>query len=106
MLIAHIFFDLIWSSIKESLDRFESVCDAVEKVDSGIKIRGYVSCVLGCPYEGLGNCDTRNNKVEYVIKRMLEMGCYEISLGDTIGIYFKKILTMILVNFSINEIKL
>ena len=67
------------------MDRFEDVCKEVQRQDSSIRIRGYVSCVLGCPYEGTDNIDARNEKVEYVSKRMLDMGCYEISLGDTIG---------------------
>lgn len=47
-----------------------------------IKVRGYVSCVMGCPYEG----EIDPKIVNFVAKRLLEMGCYEISLGDTIGI--------------------
>jgi hydroxymethylglutaryl-CoA lyase len=67
-------------SISESLERFRPVIEAA-KAD-GIGVRGYVSCVLGCPYEGavpLGN-------VVCVSKALLAMGCYEISLGDTIGV--------------------
>ena len=44
-------------------------------------MRGYVSCVLGCPYEG----PIKPNQVANVARTMLDMGCYEISLGDTIG---------------------
>eukprot|EP00794_Sanderia_malayensis_P012322 gene12322-13595_t len=47
-----------------------------------MKIRGYVSCVAGCPYEG----DIDPKAVAKVSKKMLDMGCYEISLGDTIGV--------------------
>ena len=47
-------------------------------------MRGYVSCVLGCPYEG----SIQPAEVTNVAKIMLEMGCYEISLGDTIGMNF------------------
>ena len=47
-----------------------------------IKVRGYVSTVMGCPYQG----DIDVNKVADVSKQLLDMGCYEISLGDTIGI--------------------
>ncbi len=68
------------ASIAESLERFKPVLDAA-KTD-GIRVRGYVSCVLGCPYEGeipLGN-------VVNISKALFEMGCYEISLGDTIGV--------------------
>jgi hydroxymethylglutaryl-CoA lyase len=69
-------------TIDESLDRFKLVCENALKINSDIKIRGYVSCVLGCPYEG----DINPDKVVHVAKRLLEMGCYEISLGDTIGV--------------------
>ena len=48
----------------------------------GIKVRGYVSCVLGCPYEG----DIAPDAVRMVSRKLLDMGCYEISLGDTIGV--------------------
>ena len=66
-------------SIRESLERFRSVMQAAR--DQGIKVRGYVSCVLGCPYEG----QVSPQKVSEVALLMQEMGCYEISLGDTIG---------------------
>lgn len=68
------------ASIEESFRRFEPVIDAAKI--NGIKIRGYVSCVLGCPYEGYISPD----KVAEVAKHLLDMGCYEISLGDTIGV--------------------
>ncbi|KAJ0398827.1 hypothetical protein P43SY_004958 [Pythium insidiosum] len=67
-------------SIEESLERFRPVCDEAQKL--GIRVRGYVSCVLGCPYQG--NVDP--STVASVAKKMFDMGCYEISLGDTIGI--------------------
>ncbi|MFN3986685.1 MAG: hydroxymethylglutaryl-CoA lyase [Rhodocyclaceae bacterium] len=66
-------------SIAESLDRFVPVAEAARA--AGVKMRGYVSCVLGCPYEGAVAPD----KVAEVSARLLDMGCYEISLGDTIG---------------------
>ncbi len=66
-------------SIAESLDRFRPVADAAR--DAGLAVRGYVSCVLGCPYEG----DIAPEKVAEVAKALYDMGCYEISLGDTIG---------------------
>jgi hydroxymethylglutaryl-CoA lyase len=47
-----------------------------------IKVRGYVSCVMGCPYQG----DIDPAEVDYVAAKLFKMGCYEISLGDTIGI--------------------
>ena len=67
-------------SIAVSLDRFGEVCEAARK--QGLRVRGYVSCVLGCPYEGNVEPET----VAWVAGRMMELGCYEISLGDTIGI--------------------
>jgi hydroxymethylglutaryl-CoA lyase len=66
-------------SIAESLDRFQPVMDAAEA--AGIRVRGYVSCVLGCPYEG----DVAPQSVAAVAAALYEMGCYEVSLGDTIG---------------------
>ncbi|MCA8894416.1 MAG: hydroxymethylglutaryl-CoA lyase, partial [Amphiplicatus sp.] len=67
-------------SIEESLERFKPVFDAA-KAD-GVKVRGYVSCVLGCPYEG--KVPVAN--VVRVAKALHAMGAYEISLGDTIGV--------------------
>lgn len=67
-------------SIAESLERFAPVTSAAKA--SGVKVRGYVSCVLGCPYEG----DVAPAKVTEVALRLAEMGCYEVSLGDTIGV--------------------
>ncbi len=67
-------------SISESLARFAPVLDAA-KAD-GMKVRGYISCVVGCPYQG----DVAPTEVARVAKALLEMGCYEISLGDTIGV--------------------
>jgi len=68
------------ASIEESLERFAPVCAAAK--DHGIRVRGYVSCVLGCPYEGA----VAPAKVADVAARLYELGCYEISLGDTIGV--------------------
>lgn len=67
-------------SIAESLERFAPVM-AQARLD-GIKVRGYVSCVVGCPYQG----DVEPAEVARVAKALLDMGCYEISLGDTIGV--------------------
>lgn len=67
-------------SIAESIDRFNAVID--EALGLGIKVRGYVSCVLGCPYEGEVSADT----VLMLVEKMFERGCYEVSLGDTIGV--------------------
>lgn len=66
--------------IDESLERFEPVMEAAK--ERGINVRGYVSCVLGCPYEG----DVDPVKVAEVSAKLMEMGCYEVSLGDTIGV--------------------
>ena len=66
-------------SIAESLVRFEPVMAAART--AGVRVRGYVSCVLGCPYEG----DIRPEAVADVAATLFAMGCYEVSLGDTIG---------------------
>ena len=66
-------------SISESLDRFRPVVEAA--LDAGIPVRGYVSCVTDCPYDG----PTPPAQVADVARALFEMGCYEISLGDTIG---------------------
>ena len=67
-------------SIAESLERFRPV--ASESKRHGIKLRGYISCVLGCPYEG----EVKPERVADVAHALYEMGCYEVSLGDTIGV--------------------
>ncbi len=67
-------------SIAESIARFEPLM--AEAKANGIKVRGYVSCVLGCPYEG----DIEPQKVAQVAKMLFDLGCYEISLGDTVGV--------------------
>jgi hydroxymethylglutaryl-CoA lyase len=67
-------------SIDESLARFKPVCESA--IDKGIRVRGYISCVLGCPYEG----EITPAAVADVTVKLLQMGCYEISLGDTIGV--------------------
>jgi len=66
-------------SIAESLERFLPVMEAAKT--HNIPVRGYVSTVLGCPYEG----DIAPEQVAKVAKALADMGCYEISLGDTIG---------------------
>ncbi|MDO8347329.1 MAG: hydroxymethylglutaryl-CoA lyase [Rugosibacter sp.] len=66
-------------SIAESLERFQPIVEAAKAAD--IKVRGYVSCVLGCPYQG----EIAPLAVAEVAHTLFEMGCYEISLGDTIG---------------------
>ncbi|WP_323751149.1 hydroxymethylglutaryl-CoA lyase [Marinobacter sp.] len=67
-------------SITESLERFAPVVEEARK--HGIPVRGYVSTVIGCPYEG----DIAPEKVATVAKALYDMGCHEISLGDTIGV--------------------
>ncbi|WP_258240239.1 hydroxymethylglutaryl-CoA lyase [Pseudidiomarina homiensis] len=67
-------------SIAESLERFTPVLAAA--ADKGVKVRGYVSCVLGCPYDG----DIAPDQVAWVAEKLYQMGCYEVSLGDTIGV--------------------
>jgi hydroxymethylglutaryl-CoA lyase len=67
-------------SIAETLDAFESTIGPARA--AGMKVRGYVSTVWGCPYEG--TVDPR--KALEIAKRLLAMGCYQISLGDTIGV--------------------
>jgi isopropylmalate/homocitrate/citramalate synthase len=67
-------------SIEESIERFQPVAQKAQ--DSGIEVRGYISCVLGCPYEG----DVALENVVRVARALDAIGCYEISLGDTIGV--------------------
>lgn len=66
-------------SISESLERFVPIMEAAKQ--HGISVRGYVSCVLGCPYEG----EVAPEQVAAVARELYAMGCYEVSLGDTIG---------------------
>ena len=66
-------------SISESLERFAPIMAAAKQ--HGITVRGYVSCVLGCPYEG----QIAPEQVAAVARELYAMGCYEVSLGDTIG---------------------
>lgn len=67
-------------TIEQSIERFAPVCEAARS--RNIRVRGYVSCVVGCPYEG----EVDPKKVADVAKRIFDLGCYEISLGDTIGV--------------------
>ena len=66
-------------SISESLERFAPIMAAAQQ--HGVSVRGYVSCVLGCPYEG----QVAPEQVAAVARELYAMGCYEVSLGDTIG---------------------
>jgi hydroxymethylglutaryl-CoA lyase len=70
----------IGCTMDESFARFAPVIQTAKA--NNIRVRGYVSCIAGCPYEGIVPAD----KVIAVAKRLYEMGCYEISLGDTIGV--------------------
>ncbi len=67
------------ASIAETLQRIEAVMSLAK--ENGMPVRGYLSCVLGCPYEG----DISASVVAELAERLVGMGCYEISLGDTIG---------------------
>lgn len=67
-------------TIDVSLQRIATICERAKKED--IKVRGYISCVLGCPYEGF----TDPNAVKPIAKALIDLGCYQISLGDTIGV--------------------
>ena len=70
----------IGCSIEESITRFKEVTDVAKQLN--MPVRGYVSCVLGCPYEKEVNV----SKVAEVSERLMELGCHEISLGDTVGV--------------------
>lgn len=67
-------------SVEEGVKRFREV--AVQAVKDGLRVRGYVSCVVGCPYDGPIN----PTGIAKITEQLLEMGCYEVSLGDTIGV--------------------
>lgn len=68
------------SSISESLENISEILILAKQQD--IKVRGYLSCVLGCPYEG----EIQATAVADLAEKLLTLGCYEISLGDTIGV--------------------
>jgi hydroxymethylglutaryl-CoA lyase len=68
------------ASIAASLERIRAL--AAPALAHGMRIRGYISCVLGCPYEGA----VSEAKVVEIAEALLELGCYEVSLGDTIGV--------------------
>lgn len=67
-------------SVGESIDRFVPVIEAAQR--SGIRVRGYVSCVIACPYDG----EIAPDRVAAVAGRLFGLGCHEVSLGDTIGV--------------------
>lgn len=66
-------------SIEESMQRFAPVCE--HALAAGVKVRGYISVVLGCPYEG----EVDPQQVADIARRLIDLGCYEVSLGDTTG---------------------
>ena len=67
-------------SVAESIERFKPVIERARA--DGIKVRGYISCVLGCPYDG----EVAPKAVVDVARTLSDLGCYEVSLGDTIGV--------------------
>lgn len=67
------------ASIAESIERFEPILEAARHID--LPVRGYISCVTDCPYDG----SVAPEKVAELADRLFAMGCYEISLGDTLG---------------------
>src|SRR5712675_1160213 len=67
-------------SVAESIERFKPVVSRARA--DGIRVRGYISCVLGCPYDG----EVKPQAVVDVAKLLWDLGCYEVSLGDTIGV--------------------
>ncbi|KTD98153.1 MULTISPECIES: hydroxymethylglutaryl-CoA lyase [unclassified Pseudoalteromonas] len=77
-------------SIDESITRFSEVMNFARQ--HNIRVRGYVSCVVGCPYEG----DIDPKAVLDVTQKLLDLGCYEVSLGDTIGVGTAKKVTQLI----------
>jgi hydroxymethylglutaryl-CoA lyase len=77
-------------SIAESIERFEPVFEAARR--DKVRVRGYVSCVVGCPYEG----EAAPERVVEVSAALYERGCYEVSLGDTIGVGTPRSITRML----------
>ena len=67
-------------SVAQSIERFKPVLARADA--DGIKVRGYISCVLGCPFDG----EVKPQAVVNVAKLLWDLGCYEVSLGDTIGV--------------------
>ncbi|MEX1197102.1 MAG: hydroxymethylglutaryl-CoA lyase [Pseudohongiellaceae bacterium] len=67
-------------SIDESMQRFAAVCEAAQQ--AGVAVRGYVSCAMGCPWQG----DVPAREVARVTGLLMDIGCYEVSVGDTIGV--------------------
>lgn len=88
------------ATVDESLERLSEVASAAK--DAGIKLRGYVSTVFGCPYEG----KTSVSKLKYVAQKLIDFGCYDVSLGDTIGVghplQVKEIINSLRGDFDLN----
>ena len=96
-------------SIEESLQRFAPIMDHANTLN--LPVRGYVSCILGCPYEGLitpQNSEQHFANVKYVSQRLIDMGCYEVSLGDTIGtgtpVFTEQLLQTLLTDISADRL--
>lgn len=89
-------------SIDDSIARFSPLIEQAKLAN--IPVRAYVSCIVACPYDGR----TKTEKVVHVTNRLLEMGCYEVSLGDTIGVgtptEIKALLSTLLKEFSANQL--
>jgi|TARA_B110000879_G_C11139594_1_gene499703 hydroxymethylglutaryl-CoA lyase len=83
-------------SIDESLKRFEAILEP--SIAKKIPVRAYISCVAGCPYEGR----VSPQKVAKLAARLYEMGCYEVSLGDTIGVGTPDVITRLIENVAEN----
>lgn len=77
-------------SINESVKNFTAIIEKAK--EQNVKVRGYISCIVGCPYEG----EIKPNIVVNLASLMLSLGCYEISLGDTIGVGTPKKITQLL----------
>ncbi len=89
-------------TISESIQRFRSVIN--KAINKKIPVRGYISCVFGCPYEGMMDI----SKVADLVVQLIDLGCYEISLGDTIGIgniqQVQKLVSLISTKTDLNKI--
>jgi len=89
-------------SIKESLQRFDAIMAQAQQIN--LPVRGYVSTIVGCPYEG----DIDPLKVAEVAKHLYQMGCYEVSLGDTIGVgtplTFKRMLEAVMKEVPVDKL--
>ncbi|EFA11247.2 hydroxymethylglutaryl-CoA lyase, mitochondrial [Tribolium castaneum] len=69
-------------STQEGVNRIKEIVEKTKSLDSTLRIRGYISCVVGCPYDGY----IQPKAVTTICESLLSLGCYEISLGDTIGV--------------------